>query len=458
VEKVDPGLEKEISTGMLLKFALPTVLTYMFMGTFGIVDGVFVSRILGEHELAAVSLVTPFIMFVLALGTMFGAGGNALVAKEIGEGKIEWARQDFTLVIIMSFLVMFVLALIGGFFPDLVLVILGVDSDVYHLALAYFMPLVVFLPFAGAGIMFQIFLITEGKAHLGMIATIVGGSVSIFLNWLLLYRLHWGLEGAALSTSLGYAIPAVFGIVYFSINKKRGGLLYFVKPRFKPYVLVRSCLNGMSEMVTMMASAITSVFMNNILMDMDGPMAVAAAGIMMAMFSTTSSIFGGYAAGVSPLISYNYGKRESARLKKIFRSSLWIVSIMSLGTTVFSWIFTDLFISIFLRDVWVYIGGFILLLPVYEMAFNGVRMIGFGYIFMGINMFGSMLYTAFNNARESTVISLLRGIVFFMATLALLPMIMGINGVWIAMPVADALTVVFTVCFFIRFRKKYQYA
>jgi len=458
VEKLDPSLETEISTGMLLKFALPTVLTYVFMGTFGIVDGVFVSRILGEYELSAVSLVMPFINFVAALGVMFGAGGNALVAKEIGEGKIEWARRDFTLVITMSFLVMFVLALIGIFMPDLVLAILGVDAEVYHLALEYFIPLVVFLPFIGAGIMLQTFLITEGKAHLGMIATIAGGSVSIFFNWLLLHRLHWGLEGAALSTSLGYAIPTIFGLIYFSTNKKRGGLLYFVKPRFKPYVLVRSCLNGMSEMVTMMASAITSVFMNNILMDMDGPMAVAAAGIMMAMFTTTSSVFGGYAAGVSPLISYNYGKRESARLKKIFRSSLWIVSIMSLGTMVFSWIFTDLFISIFLRDVWVYIGGFILLLPVYEMSFNGVRMIGFGYIFMGINMFGSMLYTAFNNARESTAISLLRGIVFFMATLAVLPMIMGINGVWIAMPVADALTVIFTVYFFIRFRKKYHYA
>ena len=458
MEKIDPSLEKEISTGMLLKFALPTVLTYVFMGTFGIVDGVFVSRILGEYELSAVSLVGPFIMFVLAIGTMFGAGGNALVAKEIGEGNIQWARQDFTLVIIMSFMATAVLAIIGGLFPDLVLTILGVDADVYHLALYYFMPLVVFLPFVGAGIMFQIFLITEGKAHLGMIATIIGGSLSIFLNWLLLHRFQWGLEGAAISTCIGYTIPTVFGLIYFSTNKKRKGLLYFVKPRFKVYVLVRTCLNGMSEMVIMMASAITGTVMNNILMDIDGPMAVAAAGIMMAMFGTAASVFGGYAAGVSPLISYNYGKRESGRLKKIFHSSLWIVSIMSLGTMVFSWIFTDLFISIFLRDVWVYIGGFILLLPIYEMAFNGVRMIGVGYIFMGINMFGSMLYTAFNNARESTAISLLRGIVFFMATLSILPVIMGVNGVWIAMPVADALTAVFTVYFFIKFRKKYQYA
>ena len=390
-QELDPSLEKNISVPMLLKFTLPTIVAYVFMGIFGIVDGIFVSRIIGEYALSAVSLVIPFLTFVTAIGLMFGTGGNALVAKEIGEGSIARARSDFTLVSVAAFMVTVSLSILGVLFPDFLLNVLGVDADVYHLAREYFIPLVIFIPFTSAGIMFQTFLITEGKAHLGTIATVIGGSISIFLNWLLLHRLNMGLHGAALSTSLGYAVPTVFGLIYFATNKKRKGVLYFVKPKLKLHTLARSCLNGMSEMVTMMATAITSTFMNNILMDLDGPMAVAAAGIMMAGFGTVSS-------------------------------------------------------------------GFIMLLPVYEMAFYGIRLISFGYIFMAVNSFASMFFTSFNNAKYSTIIALMRGIGFFMVTLAVLPMIMGIDGVWIAMPVADVLTLFFTVWFLFRMRKVYHYA
>ena len=380
-----------------------------------------------------------------------------MVAKEIGEGELQLARRNFTLVSLVALVVTVVFAIFGASFPDLILNILGVDADVYNLAQDYFMPLVVFVPFMGAGIMFQTFLITEGKAHIGTLATIIGGSFSIFFNWLLLYRLHWGLHGAALSTSIGYAIPALVGFFYFATNKKRNGILYFVKPKLNLYVIARSALNGMSEMATMMASAITATFMNNILMDLDGPMAVAGAGIMMAMFSTVSQVFIGYASGVSSLVSYNYGKLEKERLKKLFNQSLWIVSVLALSTIVISWVFTDLFIGIYLEESLLYFGGFIMLLPVYEMAFNGIRLISFGYIFMGINSFASMFFTSFNNAKHSTIIALLRGIVFFMTTLFLLPMVLGVNGVWLTMPVADVLTIFFTIWFLYKKRKSYHY-
>ena len=457
-QELDPSLEKNISVPMLLKFTLPTIVAYVFMGIFGIVDGIFVSRIIGEYALSAVSLVIPFLTFVTAIGLMFGTGGNALVAKEIGEGSIARARSDFTLVSVAAFMVTVSLSILGVLFPDFLLNVLGVDADVYHLAREYFIPLVIFIPFTSAGIMFQTFLITEGKAHLGTIATVIGGSISIFLNWLLLHRLNMGLHGAALSTSLGYAVPTVFGLIYFATNKKRKGVLYFVKPKLKLHTLARSCLNGMSEMVTMMATAITSTFMNNILMDLDGPMAVAAAGIMMAGFGTVSSVFIGYAAGVSSLVSYNYGKLEKERLKKIFNYSLWIVSVLSLFTVALSWLFTDRFIGIYLEEPFLLLVGFIMLLPVYEMAFYGIRLISFGYIFMAVNSFASMFFTSFNNAKYSTIIALMRGIGFFMVTLAVLPMIMGIDGVWIAMPVADVLTLFFTVWFLFRMRKVYHYA
>ena len=196
------SLDKDITSGMLMKFALPTIVSMVFMSAFGIVDGIFVSRIIDAYALSAVGLVMPYLIFVLAVGIMFGTGGNALVAKEIGEGQPDLARKDFSLIVSVSFILTGALSVVSLLFPDLILRILGVDAEVYDFAREYMMPMLFFLPFISAGVMFQQFLMTEGKAHLGMIATILGGGVNMVLNWLLIYRLQLGLRGDRKSTRL----------------------------------------------------------------------------------------------------------------------------------------------------------------------------------------------------------------------------------------------------------------
>jgi len=457
-EQAQPNyrIDKDINSRMLLRFALPTIFSMVFMSLFGIVDGIYVSRIMDSYALSAVGLIMPYVMFVLAMGMMFGAGGNALVAKELGEGQLDSARKNFSLIVATSFVVTAVLSIVSLLFPDLVLRILGVNAEVYDFAREYMMPIAIFMPFMGAGIVFQQFLMTEGKAELGMIATILGGCVNMVLNWLLIYRLQMGLQGAAIATCVGYSIPAVFGLVFFTRN--RTGLLYFVKPKLKVDVLIQSSLNGASEMVTMMAMSVTSIFLNNILMDIEGPMAVAASSIIFAMMGIISSAFTGYASGIVPLISFNHGKQEKERLKRIFHNSLWIISIMALGSMVLGWLFTDPFIAIYIKEPLLFLYGFYMLLPVYEMSFDGIRLISFGYIFMGINLFGSVLFTGLNDGKISGILSFLRSFVFLTVSYIVLPTIWGVHGAWIAMPVAEVLSIFVTVYFFISKRKVYHFA
>lgn len=450
------SLDKDITSGMLMKFALPTIVSMVFMSAFGIVDGIFVSRIIDAYALSAVGLVMPYLIFVLAVGIMFGTGGNALVAKEIGEGQPDLARKDFSLIVSVSFILTGALSVVSLLFPDLILRILGVDAEVYDFAREYMMPMLFFLPFISAGVMFQQFLMTEGKAHLGMIATILGGGVNMVLNWLLIYRLQLGLRGAAIATCVGYSIPAMYGLLYFAGNRK--GLLYFVRPKLRLRALAHASLNGLSEMVSMMAMTITTLFMNNILMDLEGPMAVAAAGIIFAMMSSISSVFTGYASGIIPLISFNQGKQDKERLRKIFYESLWIISLMALGTMGLGWLLTDPFIGIYIKEPLLFLHGFYMLLPVYEMSFDGIRLISFGYIFMGINVFGSVLYTGLNDGKTSGLLAFLRTFVFVIVTLIVLPAIWGVNGVWTAIPFAEVLSIPATVYFFISRRKVYHYA
>ncbi|MCL1988775.1 MAG: MATE family efflux transporter [Firmicutes bacterium] len=455
----DASLNKPINLGFLLKFSLPTIVSTLLQSTFGIVDGVFVSRIIDEYALSATSLVWPFLIFVLSLGFMFGVGGNALVAKELGEGKNVRARQNFSMIVVVSFAATAVLSLFGLIFPSVVLNILGVSPEIYDIVLEYLVPLLWFLPAITIGVIFQQFLITEGKAHLGMIATIIGGSLNMFLNWLLIYYLQWGLHGAALATSIGYTVSAVFGFAYFTYNRTRaGGLLYFVMPKFRIMVLAHSAVNGLSEMITGMATSITGIFMNNILMQLEGPMAVAAGGIMFAGMGIITSIFLGYIWGISPIISYNHGKGDSGRLQKIFKISIAAVSAMAVVAIAGSFAFTDLFISIYITEPQVYFDGIWVTLPIVEMAHSGLRAISLGYIFMAINAFGSALFTALNNGKISGLLSAMRTLVFVMLSLAVLPLIFGVDGVWFAMPVAEVLALFVTAFFVWRYRKVYKYA
>ncbi|MCL2052732.1 MAG: MATE family efflux transporter [Lachnospiraceae bacterium] len=381
----------------LLKFSFPTIISMLIMSTFGIVDGIFVSRLIDPMALAAVSVVFPFLAFALAIGFMLGVGGNAMIAKKIGEGKEQEGRQNFSLITLVAVIVASVAMLVGLLFPDLILNILGVDDFVRDMALDYLRPLLWFMPTTILGVVFQQFLITAGKAHYGAITALLGGIISALLNFVFIYLLDMGMQGAALASSIGYTLPAIVGLGFFTFI--RSGKLYFVMPKLDFRALGKSCVNGASEMVTMLATSITAVLMNNILLDLGGAEAQAAAGIMFAGLGIFSALFVGYSSGVAPIISYNFGKGDTDNLKKAFSNSLRLVGILSTLAMGLAFIFTDLLISIY--DVPV---G----MPMYDMARTGFRILAAGFILNGFNSFASMFFTALNNGVVSAILSLFR--------------------------------------------------
>jgi len=431
----------------LLKFSLPTILSMLIMSTFGVVDGIFVSRLIDPVALAAVSIVFPFLGFVMAIGFMLGVGGNAMIAKKIGEGKEKEGRRNFSLITLVAFIVSVSITFIGIAFPDFILNILGSNDFVRDMALAYMQPLLWFMPVIILGMVFQQFLITVGKAHYSAITAFLGGLTSAGLNYVFIYLLDMGLQGAALATSIGYTLPAILGLVYFTF--KRNGSLYFVRPNFDIKALGRTCINGASEMVTMLAASITTAMMNNILMDIADESAVAAASIMFAGMGIFSALFIGYASGVAPIISYNYGKGDTTNLKKTYVNSLWIIGIVSTISVVLAFLSTDLLISIYNIPVGT---------PIHDMAARGFMFLAGSFIFMGFNSFASMFFTALNNGVVSSVLSLFRTLIFVAVAFSVLPIFFDIDGVWAAMPAAEVLGIVMAVIFFKIMKRRYNYA
>ena len=456
---VDPSLERKITPGFLLKFALPTMISFVGMGVFGVVDGIFAARFIDAYALSAVGLVMPFMMFALSIGFMLGIGGNALVAKEVGEGNFKHARKDFSLIAVAVLILSVALSSIGMLFPDIILNILGVDAEVYDISRVYLMTILPFMPLGVLGNAFQQFMITEGKAHISMVSTIVSGLVGVLLNYVFIYQMGMELRGAGLSTGIGYALPAATGLVFFIYNRfNKKGILYFVMPKFKLFVLTKSATNGLSEMVTMMSASITATVMNNVLMRIDGPMAVAAVGVIGAVQGLAANIYIGYSSGIAPIISYNFGKGDFENVKKLVRISLTIVTTLGIILGILTFTFPHLFIAIYDIDPVIYFDGFIMNLPIYDMAFTGIRLVAFGFVFMAINNFISIMFTALNDGRISGTIALFNGFIFTITFILLFSHFWGVTGVFVSLPGQDAATLLVAGFMFFRFRKKFKYA
>ncbi|MCL2619684.1 MAG: MATE family efflux transporter [Defluviitaleaceae bacterium] len=456
--KAEENITKTPTKTHLLKFALPTILSMLIMSTFGIVDGIFVSRWIDQSALAAVSLVFPFLGFIMAIGFMLGVGGNAMIAKKIGEGKELEGRQNFSLLILTGFIVSVSIALIGIFAPDFVMGILGVSPEAREMALDYMMPLVYFLPVIVAGMMFQQFLITAGKAHYSAITALFGGLISAGLNFVFIYVLEMGLQGAALATSIGYSLSAMVGLVFFAINRK--GNLYFVMPKFDIKALGRASINGASEMVTMLSTSIVVVIMNNILMNLEdgGLMAVASASVMFAGMGIFSGLFIGYSSGVAPITSYNFGKGDTDNLKLSFKNNLLIVGALSVVATGLAFLLVNPLIAVYDIHPTIYMYGMYFDNPIHGMARTGFLFIASSFVLMAYNSFATMFFTALNNGVVSSLLSLFRTLIFPALAFAVLPLIWGVNGVWAAMPAAEILGVVLTIVFFKAMKKRYNYA
>lgn len=447
-EKTQTKISQPVSSSMLLKFALPTILSMILTSTFGIVDGLFVSNLIGPLALSVVGLIFPFLTFAMSVGFMLGVGGNALIAKQIGEGNVKWARENFNLIIVVSLAVSIILSSVGIIFTDQLLLFLGADYSMLEMARVYLIPIGFFMPLIILSVIFQQFLMTEGKAHISTFSFLAGGIVSALLNVLLIYIMQWGLMGAALATGIGYTIPALIGAFYFTF--KRTGNLYFGKTSWRGSVIVRAAINGASEMVTMLAVSITSILMHNIAMRLAGPEAIAAISIMFAAMNIMASLFIGYASGIIPIISYNYGANNDDNLKKLYSNSLKILSVLSLLSTVVMWIVLDPFIRFYIDPVYD--------INIYQMSSLGIRILSSSFILMAINTFASMFFTGLNNGKISSLLSFFRSLVFVVTTLLILPNIFGITGLWLAMPVAEILGIGLTIYFFNKLKSSYRYA
>ncbi len=439
-------LGKHFTAADLLKFALPNTIMMVFLSLYVIVDGMFISRYVGELALSSVNMVYPILSLQYAVGVMLGTGGSAVIACKMGMGAMQEAREDFTVLVLVSAVAGLAFTLICMPLMNPLLHILGVSAAQMPYCRIYGGIMLLFSPIVLLQTVFQMYFATAGKPGLGMWTVVIGGISNVVLDALFMGPMKMGVAGAAIATTIGNAVPAVAGIFYFLFNRK--GSLYYVKIRKLRWgVLLKSCTNGSSEMISNAAIAVTTFLFNLIFMHFWAENGVAAITIMSYYQFVFSSIFMGFSMGIAPVVSYKYGSGDRQQLKSIVRFCLICIICASIAVYLISRLTIGSSLKLF-TDV----GS-----PVYNIAMEGFHIYALQFLLLGLSIFASGLFTALNNGLVSGIISFARTFLFLVGSLLLLPAWFGETGVWFAVPLAETLGIVVSAVFLLWGRKKYQY-
>lgn len=438
-------LSEHFTYSKLLRFTFPSIIMMIFTSIYSVIDGLFVSNFAGKTALAAINIIYPFIMAVGALGFMMGTGGSALVGRLLGEGEKEKANKTFSLIVYTTAIAGILLSALAFLLVPTVSRLFGASGQLLDYCILYGRICFLSMPCFMLQNVFQCFFITAEKPRLGLDVILSAGITNMVLDFLFVAVFGLGLKGAAIATVCGEIIGGLVPILYFA--GRNHSLLRLGRTSFDAGSILKTCTNGSSELMTELSSSVVTVLYNTQLMKIAGENGVAAYSTIMYVNFIFVAIFLGYSLGSAPIISFHYGAGNHDELKNMRKKSLRLIAVWGIGMTIISHIFALPFARFF-------VGYDSELLA---MTIHGFRIYAFVYLLNGFNIFGSSFFTALNNGMVSATISFLRTLVFEVICILLLPVFFGIDGIWSAVLVAEALALCVTSFFLIIKRSRYHY-
>lgn len=438
-------LSEHFTYSKLLRFTFPSIIMMIFTSIYSVIDGLFVSNFAGKTALAAINIIYPFIMAVGALGFMMGTGGSALVGRLLGEGEKEKANKTFSLIVYTTAIAGILLSALAFLLVPTVSRLFGASGQLLDYCILYGRICFLSMPCFMLQNVFQCFFITAEKPRLGLDVVLSAGITNMVLDFLFVAVFGLGLKGAAIATVCGEIIGGLVPILYFA--GRNHSLLRLGRTSFDAGSILKTCTNGSSELMTELSSSVVTVLYNTQLMRIAGENGVAAYSTIMYVNFIFVAIFLGYSLGSAPIISFHYGAGNHDELKNMRKKSLRLIAVWGIGMTIISHIFALPFARFF-------VGYDSELLA---MTIHGFRIYAFVYLLNGFNIFGSSFFTALNNGMVSATISFLRTLVFEVICILLLPVFFGIDGIWSAVLVAEALALCVTGFFLITKRSRYHY-
>ncbi len=430
----------------LLRFTFPSIIMMVFTSIYGVVDGFFVSNYAGKTPFAAVNFIFPVLIILGCPGFMLGTGGSALIAKTMGEGDKKRANQIFSLLIYVGAAAGVVLGAVGIALLPSVAVLLGAEGRLLADCVTYGRIILLAGPFFMLQMEFQCLFATAEKPKLGLTVTVAAGVTNMVLDWLLVGVLRWGLVGAAAATAVSQAVGGVIPLIYFA--RENSSLLRLTRCPFDGAVLLKTCANGSSELMSNISMSVVSMLYNGQLMAKAGEDGVAAYGVLMYVSMVFQAIFIGYAVGTAPVVGYHHGAGNRGELKGLLRRSVLLIGGFSAAMCLAG--------ETLGRPLSVIFVGYDP--ELLDMTAHAFAIFSVAFLFSGFAIFGSSFFTALNDGLTSALISFLRTLVFQCAAVIIFPILWGLDGIWWSIVAAEVMAVAVTLAFLIGKRKKYGYA
>lgn len=429
----------------LLRFVFPSIIMMVFTSIYGVVDGFFVSNFAGKTSFAAINLIMPFVMVLGGIGFMIGTGGTALVAKILGEGDRKRANQTFSMMILLTLILGVILSVVGVIFLPPVARFLGATEEMMHDCVLYGRIVVGFTVTFMLQNVFQSFLIAAEKPKVGLAVTVAAGVTNMVLDALFIAVFHWGVAGAAIATGISQFVGGVIPLIYFL--RPNSSLLHITGTSLHIRPILNACANGSSELMSNISSSVVSMIYNFQLMKYAGEDGVSAYGVLMYVQFIFIAIYVGYAIGCAPIVGYHYGAENHAELKNMLKKSIWLMGGAGVILTALAAVLAAPLAKLFVG----YDEG------LFELTRHAFRIFSFAFLLAGFNIFASSFFTALNNGGVSAAISFLRTLVFQTSSVLILPIFLDIDGIWLAVTVAEVFAFIISVIFLVVKRKKYHY-
>lgn len=438
-------LSDHFSYGRLLRFTLPSIIMMVISSIYSVVDGLFVSNLVGDLALSSVNIVFPVAMIVGSFGFMLGTGGSAIVARTMGEGDQPLANRYFSMIIYAVVLLGVVLSAVCVIYMEPIARFAGASDALIGDCVVYGRILLAgSVPFM-LQTSFQSFFVVAEKPHLGLALSIAAGVTNMVMDYVLIVVCDLGVAGAAIATVMGYCVGGVLPLLYFLRPKREG--IRLTRTRFYGKQLLHACTNGSSELMSNISSSVVGILYNIQLMRLIGEQGVAAYSVMMYVDFVFVATFLGFSIGSAPIVSYHYGAGNHPELKNVFRKSMAVILCTSVAMVILSELLSRPLSSAF-------VGYNAELL---EMTVHGFRLFALCYLFCGINIYASSFFTALCNGALSALISFLRSLLLRGGMVLLMPILFDLDGIWTAVIAAEGLGAVVSLGLLYAKRRQYQY-
>ena len=438
-------LSDHFTWGRLLRFTAPSVVMMVVSSIYSVVDGLFVSNLVGDLALSAVNIVFPVVMIIGAFGFMLGTGGSAIVARTLGEGRRELAQRYFSLIVYSVIGLGGVLSAACGLLAGPIARLAGASDLLLNDCVAYGQVMlggsVIFM----LQTTFQSFFVVAERPMLGLGFSVAAGVTNMVLDYVFIALLDMGIAGAAWATVAGYCVGGLIPLVYFATGERSG--LRLTGTRWYGRQLLQACGNGSSELMSNISASIVGILYNIQLMRLIGEAGVAAYSVMMYVDFVFVAAFLGFSIGSAPIVSYHYGADNRPELRNVFRTSGRMIAvtsaIMVLASEALSYPLAAAFVG-YNREL-------------LSMTVHGFRLFALSYLFCGVNIYASAFFTALCNGAVSALISFLRSFLFRGGMVLLLPILWDLDGIWWAVVFAEGLGALVSVSLLISQRKQYHY-